>query len=295
MSNDQAASDFQAVLLNNYLVASAVVVLYWEFLLTLPDEIQLYWHGSQRILSWAPLFFFLNRYSALIGHVPVMVEFFSRLPEPSSLSFVHTPLYERSRKILVFLTSLMVIAWIVATWAVVAGGNSSFNPVGHAFTGGYCDLSLSEIEGRYFAGGWGTVLAFDTIVFALTLYKRLRVGKTPDKGLFSLMIRDGTVYFGIIAVLFSIDIATFLVTGPLYKGIVITYTNVFSSILMSRMMLNVRRQSVRFYSRNTAITAIPMSAIEYARPPDGDYTATQVALMTASDETDMTASTSTRQ
>ncbi|TCD60507.1 hypothetical protein EIP91_009953 [Steccherinum ochraceum] len=71
----------QAVTLNNYLLTSAVVVLYWDYLLTLPDEIKLYWQGKQKILSWAPVFFFVNRYLALLGHIPVMIEFFTKLPE----------------------------------------------------------------------------------------------------------------------------------------------------------------------------------------------------------------------
>ncbi|TCD60506.1 hypothetical protein EIP91_009952 [Steccherinum ochraceum] len=179
-------------------------------------------------------------------------------------------LYERSRKVLIFLLGLMTTSWVIACWAVAAGSSSTFDPVGHAFTLGFCDLSLSAIEGKYFAGAWSTVLLFDFVVFVLTLYKRLRVGKTHDNGLFSLMVRDGTVYFGVIAILFSIDIVTFLVTGALYKGIVITYTNVLSSILMSRMMLNVRRPSLPRRQQSTA----PFSTIAYARTNDRPYTST---------------------
>ena len=73
----------------------SLVVLYWDYLLTLSDEIKFYWQGTQKKLSWTPLklswtpfFFFLNRYLAIFGHIPVMVEFFAKLPEKVG---IHVP------------------------------------------------------------------------------------------------------------------------------------------------------------------------------------------------------------
>lgn len=55
----------------------------------------------------------------------------------------------------------------------------------------HCEVDL-HTSNTDFAGAWSTVLLFDSVVFFLTLSKRLRVGKTHDNGLFSLMVRDGT-------------------------------------------------------------------------------------------------------
>lgn len=38
---------------------------------------------------------------------------------------------------------------------------------------------------------WLPAIIFDSIIFALTLYKRISVGNVLSDGLFSLMIRDG--------------------------------------------------------------------------------------------------------
>ncbi|KAK7683052.1 hypothetical protein QCA50_013724 [Cerrena zonata] len=81
-------------------------------------------------------------------------------------------------------------------------------------------------------------MLFDTVVFILTLYKRLQVGKTPWNSLFYLMIRDGTMYFGFLVVLYSMDIVNFLVFGDVVQ--LATLTNVVASTLISRLMLNIR-------------------------------------------------------
>ena len=44
------------------------VLLYYDYLLTLPDEVDRLWH--RRPYSWASIVFFANRYIALLGHVP---------------------------------------------------------------------------------------------------------------------------------------------------------------------------------------------------------------------------------
>ena len=44
------------------------VLLYYDYLLTLSNEVDRLWH--RRPHSWASIVFFANRYIALLGHVP---------------------------------------------------------------------------------------------------------------------------------------------------------------------------------------------------------------------------------
>ena len=44
------------------------VLLYYDYLLTLPDEVDRFWRRGP--YSWATIVFFANRYMALLGHVP---------------------------------------------------------------------------------------------------------------------------------------------------------------------------------------------------------------------------------
>ncbi|TCD63148.1 hypothetical protein EIP91_005907 [Steccherinum ochraceum] len=140
-------------------------------------------------------------------------------------------LYEGSRRILVFLVALAVTSLSVA----------------FSDSAQYCALA------------WGLILLFDAVVFVLTLRLRLRVGRTAGHSLFSLMVRDGTIYFGMISVLYLIDILTFLLTGSVYKGIIVVYTNVLSNIMMNRMMLNIR--DPRYQGRGTGESSTAMEVL----------------------------------
>lgn len=60
------------------------VILYYDHTLTLPMEIQRFWI---RGFTWAKLFFFINRYLAFLGHIPVIMQVFW---SPSNLSHKFT-------------------------------------------------------------------------------------------------------------------------------------------------------------------------------------------------------------
>ncbi|EJF59252.1 hypothetical protein DICSQDRAFT_65360, partial [Dichomitus squalens LYAD-421 SS1] len=63
-------------------------LLYYEYVLTLPLEVERYWHSAW---SCASVLFFLNRYLTIFGHIPVVVEFFGVFPQPVCLHPLCTP------------------------------------------------------------------------------------------------------------------------------------------------------------------------------------------------------------
>ncbi|KAK7683141.1 hypothetical protein QCA50_013814 [Cerrena zonata] len=81
-------------------------------------------------------------------------------------------------------------------------------------------------------------MMFDCIIFGLTLCKRLNYGRTVENGIFSLMLRDGTMYFSVIALFYALELADFLMWGDTVQ--MATLTNVMSTTLISRLMLNIR-------------------------------------------------------
>ncbi|TCD60101.1 hypothetical protein EIP91_010720 [Steccherinum ochraceum] len=192
----------------------------------------------------------------------------------------------RDRRILVFLLVFAFVAYAVAFGAVVTGIFTN-DTVAPAYTMGLCDLGLSAAEGKFFAGAYGMVLVFETIILSLTLIRRLWSESTEGNSLYALMIRDGIMYFAIIAVLYAINIVIFVAAGPLYKGNTVTYSSVYvtttqllavipltnhhafarlSSVLMNRMMLNLRShpQSPHSSQHTTATTTNQLTAMEYA-------------------------------
>lgn len=48
-------------------------ILYYDFVLTIPQEVERYW---KRRLSWGSALFFLNRYSSVLSHIPIIYEYY---------------------------------------------------------------------------------------------------------------------------------------------------------------------------------------------------------------------------
>ncbi|RDX44984.1 hypothetical protein OH76DRAFT_1486712 [Lentinus brumalis] len=201
------AADLQSVAEASYpnrvVQTVAFAMLYYDFLLTFPFEVERYWAGGR---SWASCCFFVNRYMAVLGHLPVVYEFFGTMPEE---------------------------------WAILSvRSSSSPSPNVSLWVG--CDLGISQKQGYYLAAAWSSILAFDIAVFVLTLWQALHVGRTWSHSLFRIILRDGTIYFGVLAICYSSDILTYVFVQPKHKGILTTLTNVLSTTLVTRMMLNIR-------------------------------------------------------
>jgi len=246
---------------NRYTVVASVVLLYYDFALTLADELRLYWFVSRH--GWASFFFFLNRYIGLLGNIPIFLEFFANLSEPvcrrfqyfhqlycaiatciiSVLLITRTyALYESSKAILSVLVTLLVAAGSVSVWAIASIQHlpSAPSPLEPLPPGFMCDLTLTTAQQHYLAIAWGSICAFDTSIFLLTIYKKIRMGRTVENGLYSLLFRDGTMYFFILVVVYICNLVTFLSPDLTLQGLSVTLTVSMSTTLMNRLMLNVR-------------------------------------------------------
>lgn len=73
------------------LTYSRLVVLYYDYVLTVVTEYNRYWVNSR--LSWASFLFFLNRYSALIAHVVTIIQFFWEISDKVSLHSLYIEKY----------------------------------------------------------------------------------------------------------------------------------------------------------------------------------------------------------
>ncbi|KAI1783359.1 hypothetical protein LXA43DRAFT_1187057 [Ganoderma leucocontextum] len=87
---------------------------------------------------------------------------------------------------------------------------------------------------------WSSVLAYDTTVFALTLYRALGVNSRWRGNILSILLRDGAFYFAVLLVCHLCNILTCILAQAVYRGISVTITNVIASSLITRLMLNLR-------------------------------------------------------
>ncbi|KAF9458370.1 hypothetical protein BDZ94DRAFT_106179 [Collybia nuda] len=162
-------------------------------------------------------------------------------------------LYDRSRRVLALFLGVALAAVIIACWSIFTGKEDGptpeyFLPVG-------CPASLSHYAATRLAAAWGGMLVFDTLVFSMTVYKSLLLRQTSGMNLLTLMLRDGSIYFGVMIASNLGNILTFVYGGLFTRGVGTTFTNVISSVMITRLMLNLRDpQLILGSQRSTSIS-----------------------------------------
>ncbi|KAK7683050.1 hypothetical protein QCA50_013722 [Cerrena zonata] len=220
--------------LNRQGVLSALVVLYYDYSLTFFREVELFWLEPR--FTWPSFFFFLTRYSALLAHIPIVLEFFvSTLSYQIyciyaatllvALQIIRTyAIFERNNYLLGFLLVLAVTLLGVSAWAFLRSMRYA-RPSSFLMSTGerICALPVTDIQGRFLAISWSSAAVFDTVIFLLTVFKRVHEGGGLKGGLLSMMLRDGTMYYGALAILYIVDFVNLMT----HRGIseVVTITN----------------------------------------------------------------------
>ncbi|KAI0077600.1 hypothetical protein K474DRAFT_1661533 [Panus rudis PR-1116 ss-1] len=207
--------------LNKYTIAASMALLYWDLLLTTPEEIQLYGWLNVKDLTWTTFCYYLNRYSAVVMHVPIAFEYFLQLSNKSChalqhlhqiycliavilvgiLQIIRTYALYGKRRMLLYALALIAVSCIALAcvaclpqWAITSV--ERLPRLSPRKNQALCSIPFTQKQNDRLAIAWASAMVFDTIIFSLALYKRLRIGKSPHNGLFSLMLRDGTVYYG---------------------------------------------------------------------------------------------------
>ncbi|TFK65507.1 hypothetical protein BDN72DRAFT_194885 [Pluteus cervinus] len=261
---------------NYYVTLISFTILVQEYICTFDQEVERYWSGSS--FSWASFFFYLNRYVTLLGHIPVMLQFFWTTQSPAKLLVSYPPdispifrnsrsnfsvllimrmyaLYEKSLRILSLFVSVALGAVGFGCWAVLAGKTQP-KAVDIVIEIG-CASSLTRYDSIRMAAAWGGLVIFDTLVFVMTLYRSCSFKSSSGLPLMSLLTRDGSMYFGVMVCSALGNIMTFLFGGPFTRGVLTIFTNVISSVAITRLMLHLRDPSLADRpKRHTDLTSI---------------------------------------
>jgi len=108
-----------------------------------------------------------------------------------------------------------------------------------------CHIALEFTSSIHLATAWEALFCYDSILFGLTLYQTHKSRRSiPEMGplripLISLMLRDGAIYFAVMALANLANIMTFYLAGPFLRGGLSTFASAFSVIMMSRIFLNL--------------------------------------------------------
>ncbi|KAH0589975.1 hypothetical protein H2248_000158 [Termitomyces sp. 'cryptogamus'] len=278
MVNNTAVSIHWQVVSGNYIDLVSYTLLYYDYVLTLPAEVDRFW--STRSLSWASTFFYFNRYLSLFGHVPAIFRDFWM---PESLEWTKTwaspflylkmvtqisvgmlltirtyALYDRNLRVLLFICTCEFAVIIVGVWSVVGGNNTDKISIHLQIA---CTPLLKRHVADRFADGWIGTLMFEVLIFTMTIYKSWRRGERVSRSLYKVLLRDGAIYFGqvttsslpsdpvleilmchcrIISAVGLVTVITFYALPGYQRGVTATFASVVQSMTMSRLMLNIR-------------------------------------------------------
>ncbi|KAJ7676911.1 hypothetical protein DFH06DRAFT_1291766 [Mycena polygramma] len=269
---------------SSYFSLVSFSILFYDYFLVLDFEVSRYWDSH---FSWVNVLFFVNRYGALLGNIPVVVEYFwteSSSPakikvclglESYHLYFVifsqvmagvmlilrTYALYERSKRVLTVMMTVAAAAIAVALWSVVSGKAVDKSTNLPLYFG--CNYPTPPDQGLNLAAAWAGVAVFDSMIFILTLYKAFS-RRYPGGDLLAVLLRDGAVYFGVIVMSNLSNILTLVLGTPYTRGIVTTFTNIISSVMITRLMLNLRDPALAHMSgRLTQCTTLQTGNIRF--------------------------------
>ncbi|KAH9963064.1 hypothetical protein BJV74DRAFT_799741 [Russula compacta] len=242
VQTDLGPNAAEYVWINSLLSISAAAILYYEYLLTLPREIQFLWPPHNK-LGWFTFACLLNRYLPVLGHIPILASYFmimngdSTAPEFDQLQFCEgLHVYDEwfvmlmqthAVSALLFLGAASVVTATSALFASRRAGGETI-PVLSNFAG--CSQFTPSVGGKFAAIAWTGVLLSDCVIFSLTLYKAFTMGSGIK--LLNVIVRDGTMYFSL------------------------------SNTLVSRLVLNLRE-------RNSSLAGLPTTVETVQRFQEG--------------------------
>ncbi|KAJ7342869.1 hypothetical protein DFH08DRAFT_811203 [Mycena albidolilacea] len=166
-------------------------------------------------------------------------------------------LYERSKRVLALMIAVAFGAVVVGIWSILSGKAVDKTTNLPLYIG--CDYPTSKAQ-----------------IFLLTLYKVFTRHPPNGTDLATVLLRDGSVYFGVMLLSNLANIATFVVSefnqcsvvalfliralqlgAPYIRGIVTTFTNIISSVMITRLMLNIRDPALANMAgtHSTSVTA----------------------------------------
>ncbi|KAJ7135668.1 hypothetical protein C8R44DRAFT_768839 [Mycena epipterygia] len=257
MSDHETVVLAKEIFLQNSCHLIGTTILYWDHLITLDREINLIWRRRKSLSAYC---FIANRYFAFLSGIPVSaLPFLSLAPKIClhyslfrEIELIATQalvsivmiirvyaLFGRNSRVLGLLIGIAAVAVAVSVWSL--SGQHASRPA----TLGGCHFELTQATSFHLAGGWEALFAFDSIIFGLSVYNAFAIRRRmlPQTNLHTLVVRDGAMYFGIMALANLANIATYYFSAPVLPGSLATFANCISVTMISRLILNLHEHA----------------------------------------------------
>ncbi|CAK5284733.1 unnamed protein product [Mycena citricolor] len=260
MSTNASGADVHDQFVTSAFDILSFTLIVYDYLLTLDWEVARYW-GTP--FSWPTFFYYLNRYLTLLGNSSILVDYVwgGQLTPAKIAAYVMSSrrrwvsdeiivgimlvlrtyaLYERSIRALAAMLIFAAAVLAIAIWATIVAPDTNQAAL-QLFSG--CNFGTPHIAGVYLAIAWSCVTAFDALIFGMTVARvltRPEHSRRPGADLFSVMLRDGAVYFAFMTLMNVANVLVLILGSDFGRETVTTLTNAISSLAITRLMLSLR-------------------------------------------------------
>ncbi|KAJ6625304.1 hypothetical protein B0H10DRAFT_638414 [Mycena sp. CBHHK59/15] len=242
------------VQLSRSLFLSGIVILFYDHILTLGEELRHIWATRH---TYSSAWFLFIRYFSFCGNIVMALDTFGdfeikmqqtedypRIPRLGSGDHCRTlclrvyAMYGLSKKVFGLMMFVGTITVALSAWSVVPVGTV---PIISTPAPG-CYVPQSRAQDLRMTGAWGAELVGDVILIALTLHRGYSHGRDAASipgSLWGVLIRDGIAYFLMICLVNLANILMFYF-GDLYTSSSLSwFTSAISVAMILRLMLNL--------------------------------------------------------
>ncbi|KAI0635028.1 hypothetical protein C8Q77DRAFT_1072359 [Trametes polyzona] len=236
MTPAQLATAAEHLLAAKMFSLASCVMLFYDIAITFGDEVEKIW--KQRFTG-ATVLWFLNRYLSPLGYIVIIVSFHD--PSWSKETCQRYVLYPEVLKI--FTATAVGIIFILRLYSIYSKKSIILY--------GFGTLLVCMLAVKIWAFTDGTMLELppDSVVFFATLYRTIQLYRRTLIGealsLITVIMRDGIMYFAAIFVSNLVTVLIFIFATPDLKVINASFSTLITSLMVSRLMLNLRSEVLR--------------------------------------------------
>ncbi|KAL1754087.1 hypothetical protein FB107DRAFT_276116 [Schizophyllum commune] len=252
-----------------YVTAIGVVILLYDHLLTLKDEVELVWKAR---LTVAQVLFLILRYLPLIGVVIENIQLSGLVPLyfPDNFCKIYMDvatyfgvitmaisdflvllrlwvLWDRNRR----LVACSLVGYIVTQLANIACCTFSVVTMTPALVYS-SDLRMCIFaKDVHISSLWMPGLIFDVSIFLATVWNALQRPMSANSSMVKALYRDGFVYFLVLTSLRVANLVLALVAPVSLKFVGVFFIWCASTVTTSRFIFSIRRAAMREYDSAT--------------------------------------------
>lgn len=249
--------DYQNTRVTVYMGFVSFMILAWDHIITLDDEVKYIWFGHKGLLVWL---FFINRYLTPFGFIINLFAYLS--PSWTAERCQDFVRYEGSMTVIGLNTTalmmflriyalyrgqIIVLVTVAVMFSVELGVNawllSHGIAVPHSDGIKACTMIFDSSVGPIASASAWLPLLYDTLILALTLNRTVKAIRQRTAGkIMRVLMRDGILYYSVI---FAVNVVlTFMIAfaPPDIQNITAQLEYLLTVAMMSRITIHLKKQ-----------------------------------------------------